>query len=273
MPKKNSALVKMMSLINKGREIINSQEIKQDIVMFVGMTGSGKSTLINCINGVELEHFFDTSIRIDRLRVKDTFAPLPGVDIGHTKYSCTRHPAIYNPQNKTFSYVDLPGFGDTGNPMVDKSTFGNTKLQSDKMAQDVANAFFRQAVADRSEKYKVVFVLEYNDIISKGGNLSRTIDDFCNFMGGVNSEEKEVIDGIKKSMRIVVTKVPTDPQRKEFEEGIDKLSAEISVINNKMGAADHLIDQLNGLAVNDGLTAIITATKACLLYTSPSPRD
>src|SRR5689334_14637109 len=124
MPNTNQLANQVIKLIEDGKKAIDSQSITSEVVLFIGMTGSGKSTLINYLSGKQLESFSLTGGITYRLRVKAPATELPGITIGHsTSISCTKYPVAYRPSGESYSYIDTPGFGDTGRDK-DKDTNG-----------------------------------------------------------------------------------------------------------------------------------------------------
>src|SRR5688572_19718517 len=86
---------------------------QDNIVLIVGTTGVGKSTLVNYLNGIKLECILTN--RQWKVDLKDQEQGLlGGFKIGHsTADSETIYPGIYSPSREDFSYIDCPGFGDS----------------------------------------------------------------------------------------------------------------------------------------------------------------
>jgi energy-coupling factor transporter ATP-binding protein EcfA2 len=216
---------KVMQLIQDGNKAIDDQDVRSDIVMFIGMTGSGKSALINYINGVQLQSFSENGGSSYRLKVKDLAAELPGIKIGHSAVtSCTRHPGIYSPPGKSFSHVDTGGFDDTGDPSVNNNSIKDDTTNIAKIAQDIANAYFRKAISEKATKFKIVLVVTHHDLDDRAGKLPRSLQDFAYFMQGIENDKPEILDRIKNSIAIVVTKIK-DPQQniRDLEQEISDL--------------------------------------------------
>jgi energy-coupling factor transporter ATP-binding protein EcfA2 len=194
---KHELITNIMHLIDDAKKEIDSKIIRPEVVMLIGMTGSGKSTLISDINGVALESFLEGSSRKYKLRPKAGAPSLPGVDIGHSLTSCTTIPGVVSPPDKLFTYIDLPGFGDTR-----------------EAAQDIANAYFRKAITEKAILFKIVLVISENSITEREGNLPKCLRDFANFIQGIDSTNPKILSNLQKAVCIAVTKVSdTSPIR------------------------------------------------------------
>ena len=86
----------------------------EDIVVFIGRTQAGKSTLYNLLLGHKLQaeqlERYNNSQEPKLFLAEDN--DQQGVEIGYGRGSITAFPNIYKDQNNKFIYVDLPGFGD-----------------------------------------------------------------------------------------------------------------------------------------------------------------
>jgi GTP-binding protein EngB required for normal cell division len=216
----NKLAGKIIKLVADGSEAINNYPIKSQIVLFIGMTGVGKSTLINYLNGVDLESFSSNGGVSYKLKVKDANKELPGIKIGHSGVvSCTRYPGVYSPTEKLFSFIDMPGFGDTGDSNDGKS----------RIARDIANAYFRKMITDKSSAIKIILVVSHNELNDRAGNLPKSLRDLANFIQGIESADTAIVERIKHAIAIVVTKVATI-------NNTDKLTKEIIGLKNAIQA-------------------------------------
>jgi ankyrin repeat protein len=203
----NLLLIKhTMSLIERGQEIIQAQEIKDHIVMVLGLTGVGKGTLINYLNGVELTPKHEGSAWKLEAKDKET---LPGISISNSNSkSDTFYPAIYSPENKDFSYVDTPGFDDSRGE-----------------AYDIAAAYFRQEITKNVSSIKTLLVIPNEDLTSTSGRgvrFEKQIKSLVEFLQ-FNKNESH-IDELKKAIALVVTQV--EPPRFSIECLQEKLRKE-----------------------------------------------
>ncbi len=189
-PKKGDSPEKVakdaQKFLMEGDLAIASQDIKEKMVMFVGVSGGGKSTLISYLGGAELKPIKklggEWGLEADK--------ELPGISIGHAFRSETFCPKAYSPESSDFSYIDLPGFED-----------------SRSEAHDIASSYFRAEIAKRASYLKIVIVVPKSDFSSagRGVTLERAIATVANFL---HSDESVKLPYIS----LVVTQVDT----KEF---------------------------------------------------------
>ena len=104
----------IIEYIEDGKKKILSNcnsKIQEKSIMVLGLTGTGKTTLVNYLNGVQLECYRDRITRKWILEVASNSTSLPcGFKIGHGTLSETIYPAVYTAPGEDFSYVDNPGF-------------------------------------------------------------------------------------------------------------------------------------------------------------------
>ena len=225
---------KIIDIINKNEETFKVETIRPNLVMLVGMTGAGKSTLLNYINGKLLEYYKDNKGEL-KLKVKAPATELPGIAIGQVDTtSCTKHANLYSPPNTSFSYVDTAGFGHTGELSTNNNT--NAKVtnvvnsdashqKTTRIAEDIVNAYFRSKITKNATALKIVWVVTWNDIVDKGGNLTKSLKELAHFIQGLESKDEQVRNRIKKAVSIVVTKV-TDGNEEKLEQ-IKKIDHDI----------------------------------------------
>ncbi|CAF0927314.1 unnamed protein product [Brachionus calyciflorus] len=80
----------------------------KNFIMFLGLYGTGKTTLVNYLSGVPL-----VSKKLNYRWIIDVESKensLPGFEIGHGMYFKTLIPAGHQPNGKDYAFIDNPGF-------------------------------------------------------------------------------------------------------------------------------------------------------------------
>jgi predicted GTPase/predicted nucleic acid-binding Zn-ribbon protein len=106
----NGIISKSMSLLEQVCAHIDRMK-DQDLIFFMGNTGSGKSTTISYFLEAELEKFSnEVGEKVIRMRGDDPGYPKIGQAIGTSE---TMYTQGYRHGNTKLMFVDCPGFGDT----------------------------------------------------------------------------------------------------------------------------------------------------------------
>ncbi len=210
----------LIPFIAEGKQVIKASEKqsntlkrKDNIVLVVGTTGAGKSTLVNYLNSVELKCILrDGKWKIDLV---DENKGLPGgFSIGHkVSTSETIYPGVYSPNEENFSYIDCPGFGESRGIKI-----------------EIANLFFREYITQQAKQIKILLVVSYNNLTSpegRGQNLYDCLKDLSNFLGIFNDERH--LSKLKESIGLVITGV-TDHAKAQLK----NLTKEIEEKNTKL---------------------------------------
>ena len=121
----------------------------KNIVLVMGNTGSGKSTLINYLLGNKLEKKKDEEGKFRWYRVEGDTSP--GPKIGHEDDSETIHPAVYQNLKDRIFYCDLSGFEDT----------------RDKTTQTWAHVSRDLVVKTAEQVSSIIVVLSEEDLANK----------------------------------------------------------------------------------------------------------
>ena len=140
-----SRIKSLLDYIEQGKSSVLKAQNK-DLLVFSGITGSGKSTSINFLNGCEIERVLLDYKRV--YQVKST-SPIPALTtIGHSKKSQTFIPEIVEGNGNIF--VDFPGNMDNRGPEI-----------------NIANAINNKGVLTAAKTVKFIFLLESNNVIAK----------------------------------------------------------------------------------------------------------
>ena len=159
--------------------------------MVLGLTGTGKTTLVNYLNGVQLECYRDRITRKWILEVASNSTSLPcGFKIGHGTLSETIYPAVYTAPGEDFSYVDNPGFQDNRG-----------------ISMEIANNFFRNYVTEDASQFKFLLLLTHQDLELRGLQFRDTIKKFSEILGIFSSPS---VKKLSKSVAIIITRVEND---------------------------------------------------------------
>jgi len=172
--------------------------IAKKAIMVLGLSNTGKTTLINYLNDVPL-----VGMQKDfgyRVTPKDPGVTLPcGFEIGHNAHPETHLPSAYTPPGSDFSYLDNPGFKDTKGIEI-----------------GIANAFFRKEITETIDEFKFLLVITPNGLDERGDKFRESMHRFAEFLEIFDSENAAVLS---KSIGIVVARVEskgrTDREVKE----------------------------------------------------------
>lgn len=176
---------KTLQLIDSGVKEFdqaNTSAMNPRSVVLVGMTGVGKSTLINVLAGKTIEAFYDDKGGKPRVRVLN---PMSNCNVGHSTLSETTIPRKYTIGNTV--YWDMPGLAD-----------------SRGIPQEIANAACIQKVFDVSREVKILFV-DNDSQIMDDPRLLRLME----FIEMVEELFLHHVEALQKSVGIVLTGTPS----------------------------------------------------------------
>lgn len=160
------------------------QEAKyEDIAICIGLTRSGKSTLINYLIGNEL---IGERVSIFKPVVIKKADNSPGPEIGIGSTSETMIPTGWLSKNFPHLAVwDAPGFDDNRGSI-----------------QDITNAFYIYQLLQNVKSLKIILVVDFNDI------LNDNIKPFLTVLSSVENLLKNNMKNSYSSMALIFTKVP-----------------------------------------------------------------
>jgi GTP-binding protein EngB required for normal cell division len=143
---------------------------EKDVVLIVGKTGTGKSTLIQGIAGRELRAVVHQTKQWSGTAQKEVFeatAPLPEFEIGHVKTSMTKQINCYvREASEEVVYLDTPGFEDTDGHEI-----------------DIATSVMLSKVAERCRSLRFVILINCASLLEdRGGAIRAVLKQIRNFV-------------------------------------------------------------------------------------------
>ncbi len=228
----------LVEFIEDGKSSMNSLNatlhIKKKIIMILGLTGTGKSTLVNYLNDVPLECKKIRGKWVIDLESETNYLP-GGFRIGHNTNSETLYLSVYSPPSKDISFIDNPGFKDTRGISV-----------------EIANGYFREQITRNVTDIKFILLIKHDDLIDRGQQFRDSVHSFSGFLGVFDEIEYSFVS---KSIGIVLTRVindgESDEEVKKFLKGMlvdilddekrsQKLSKSEEIISKQVIAHDQV---------------------------------
>lgn len=169
-------LPKMLTLSMDGVTTDNDESV-DDLVLVIGGTGAGKSTIINYLSGVDF--ILKKDIVTGTRYLEHTGNKQPPTKVGHSSMSQTLYPQII--KNKDFSFADVAGFDDT--------------RDNDQVI--CANLSVPYAVHYAKKIRTILIVLEYN--ITMSNNRASNLRMLCQTLSELIPEEYYIENQSKKN--------------------------------------------------------------------------
>lgn len=198
------SLALLMECINRGeREAV--QATGKELVMVIGNTGAGKSTLVNYLSGCTMQRVNPRDLRIASLANTVVVVKPKSkggnrnevMAIGHTEKSMTFIPEIVSVE-QGLTYCDCPGF-----------------IDNRGIAINIANAVNIKKMFTQAASIKIVLLINYHTLKSNlEGCLSNMIKICCELFGSTN----EGLAEFKESILLGITNVPFASPLEEGEE-------------------------------------------------------
>jgi len=138
----------LIEFINEGKQKMSNTGCQKKAIMVLGLTGVGKSTLVNYLNDVPLKcEKKNGAWRIDL--VDPNVKLMCTYKIGH-RDSETLYPSACTPQGKQVTYIDSPGFQDNRGFEI-----------------EIGNSFFREEILKQVDDLKFLILLNFGDVIDR----------------------------------------------------------------------------------------------------------
>ncbi len=221
--------------------------ISNEIVLLLGSTGCGKSTIMNLLAGQRMEILeINGDIRLDVVHKDyagiiraDQFEPM---SIGHSGDSETNFPNYVMTANKQF--WDCPGFGDTREPDVEISNNSYINYLLKQVMYPTQSENNNQGIRG----VQLLIVQSYSSTLDEGGKAFReTIENICQMFPQVSTEN------LVQASTFVFTKVgQREPKGEKYLANILKrvsveetaenkrLISFLEVMKNKLSLVKHL---------------------------------
>ena len=196
----HESIALLMGCINRG-ELEAEKAVNQELIVFIGNTGAGKSTFANYLYGCKMVRKKPSDLGItgpDKIVIVKPDSPVKEImPIGHSKKSMTFMPQIESDATQNVTYCDCPGFLDNRGFEINTANAVNIK-----------NAFIK------AKSVKVIILINYHSLrADRGRGLSDMIRICCNLFGS-----KENLIKYKNSIHLCVTQIPL-AQVADEEEG------------------------------------------------------
>jgi energy-coupling factor transporter ATP-binding protein EcfA2 len=192
----NNSTKDLFEFMDEGLKYMNTINTKKNVVMVLGLSGTGKSTLVNYLNNIPLvsikqKNVFIVDLKNPNVTLSECFA------IGHKKSLKTLYPCSYSPVNEDFSYIDNPGFLDTRSLSI-----------------EIANGYFRKNILNNAENIKFLHLITHQSLQVRGVQFRNTIKVFSDFLGIFDQSDIDVRKFIK-SIGLIVSRVNNDGETDE----------------------------------------------------------
>ena len=146
--------------------LVNARRGKgKELLMVIGNTGAGKSTMINYLHGCIMERFKQGAKKM--VRVKEDSEVVEMMKIGHTNQSMTFIPDLE--ADEWFTYLDCPGFLDNRGAEI-----------------NIANAVNIKSAVCEARAVRVLVLINYNSILAdRGRGLRETLKVLIGLFGTI----------------------------------------------------------------------------------------
>ena len=222
----------LLQCIRNGDLETNKAKGKESVI-FIGNTGSGKSTTINYLYGCTMESKDPEELKIEGFENVIVVKPTQSggsldelMPIGHTKQSMTFMPQIETDQKNKITYMDCPGFLDNRGPEI-----------------NIANAVNIKNAIKASKNVRVVMLINYHSLkADRGRGLSDMLKISSNLFGNTQNLIKN-----KGAILIGITNAPIDMNLEKLKKWLvaDNLKS-IQELSDRVFAFDPLDREIKG---------------------------
>ena len=180
----NNKHIDLIEYIEEGKQYINTFSTQTNAILVLGLSGTGKSTLINYLVDMPL-----ICIKKDRKWVIDvdntTNVEINSLAIGHTSSSKTIYPSSVTPKNKDFSFLDTPGLDDTRG-----------------IGYEIANSVFRKEIAKNVTHLKFLILVTHQDLNNRGHDFRKSLAYFSSLF--------KSLENMSKSIAFIISRVDNE---------------------------------------------------------------
>jgi hypothetical protein len=181
----------------------------RDLLMVIGNTGAGKSTMVNFIAGCTMERVtrkkagFETRKAAPIIRTVFNSKVKEVMTIGHSNQSQTFTPDVEHDGATDFTYCDCPGFLDNRGPEI-----------------NIANAVNIKQTIGRARSVRVIVLINYYSLVAERG---RGIKELIHILRDLFGGSAEHLVKHASALLVGVSRAPVsvDGDLKEMDEFVD----------------------------------------------------
>jgi energy-coupling factor transporter ATP-binding protein EcfA2 len=190
-----SVIKEIKNKITEGYQSIHSED---KVILVIGNTGSGKSTLVNYLAGAKL---IAEKKGFGKLLITVPEPVSSEMRVSHKLKSETAIPNSWKDNTTGVVYWDCPGFDDNRGPV-----------------QDIANAFYIKRLFELSKQVKIIIVTTESSFTEGRGV------EFTNLIGSLANLFVDV-EHFKESLSLIVTKATEDSEVSDVTGAIQEILA------------------------------------------------